>query len=267
MSFRWLLWSLFSPSQVLLGAVILGALLLATSHHRAGRRLCVLGGVGIFLLGLLPLSHYIAYPLENRFPPPAPPAKVDGIVLLAGAERPAATEAYTEPQLNGFATRYTTTLRLANTYPGAKVVFTGGPSVDERTGRMEQTGVASRLLPTIGIPASRLTIDDRSTDTCQSAANTKALLHPKPDETWIVVTSAIHVPRTVACFRAVGWDVIAKPADYRVVLGAWNAGTFRITENLTLLDAALHEWLGLLYYRLTDRTQEFFPAPSGEGAA
>jgi uncharacterized SAM-binding protein YcdF (DUF218 family) len=260
-SFRWLLWSLFSPSQILLGAVVLGALLWLMGRHKTGRWLCIAGGAGIFLFGLLPLSHYLVYPLEHRFPQPELPPEVAGIVLLAGAERAAATEAYSEPQLNSFAARYTTTLRLATRYPYARVVFTGGPQVDDQTGRLGQTGVAAMLLPSIGIAGPRLTIEDRSTDTCQSAAHTKALVQPKPGETWVVVTSAIHVPRTVACFRAVGWDVIPKPADYRVVLGAWDSGSFRMASNLALLDTAMHEWLGLLYYRLTNRTLEVFPSP------
>jgi len=260
-SVRWFLWSLLSPSQVLLGAAILGALLLALGRNEIGRRLCIISGAAILLFGLLPLSHYIVYALENRFPQPALPLQITGIVLMAGAERPAATEEYGEPQLNSFAARYTTTLRLAATYPDARVVFTGGPPANSRTNRLEQTGVARTLLPTVGVVPSRLTFEERSTDTCESAANTKALLQPKPGESWVVVTSAIHIPRTIACFRAVGWDVIPKPADYQVVIGAWNSGSFRIAANLALLDTALHEWLGLLYYRLTGRTQEFFPSP------
>jgi uncharacterized SAM-binding protein YcdF (DUF218 family) len=69
------------------------------------------------------------------------------------------------------------------------------------------------------------------------------------------------MPRTIACFRAAGWEVIPQPADYHVVLGGIDAGTFQIADNLALLDIALHEWVGLAYYRLTGRTQEFFPAP------
>ena len=261
MSVRWLLWSLLSPSQVLLGAVILGILLLAVGRNKMGRRLCIIGGAAIFLFGLLPLSHYLVYPLENRFPQPRLPSRITGIVLLAGAERPAATEEYAEPQLNSFATRYTTTLRLAARYPGARVVFTGGPPVNAQTHRLEQTGVARRLLPTVGMDPSRLTFEERSTDTCESAANTKALLQPRRDETWVVVTSAMHMPRTIGCFRAVGWEVIPQPADHQAVLGAWNSGSFRMAGNLELLDTALHEWAGLLYYRVTGRTHEFFPSP------
>ena len=90
----------------------------------------------------------------------------------------------------------------------------------------------------------------------------RQLVQPRPGETWVVVTSAMHMPRTVACFRAAGWgDVIPYPTDFKVVLGDWDAGTVQVADNLALLDAALHEWIGLAYYRLTGRTQEWFPAP------
>jgi len=260
-SIRWLLWALFSPSQLLLGAAVLGAVLLALGSRRLGRWLCVTGGIGLLVFGLLPVSHYLAYALENRFPQPVLASQITGIVLLAGSERAAASEAFGEPQLNSDATRYTTTLRLANRYPGARVVFTGGPPVDPQSGELGQTGVAQALLGTVGLDRSRVTFEQESGDTCESAVNTRALLQPGPDETWVVVTSAMPLPRSMACFRAAGWDVIPQPADRQVVLGAWNAGSFRIAENLALLDAALHEWVGLLYYRLAGRTGEVFPAP------
>ena len=107
-----------------------------------------------------------------------------------------------------------------------------------------------------------MVFDEGSRDTCATPANVKRLVRPQPGEKWVVITSAIHMPRTIACFRAAGWgDVIAQPADYRVALGSWDSGSFQVAENLVLLDEATHEWLGLAYYRLTGRTQEFFPAP------
>jgi uncharacterized SAM-binding protein YcdF (DUF218 family) len=66
----------------------------------------------------------------------------------------------------------------------------------------------------------------------------------------------------VACFRAAGWgDVLPYPTDFKVVLGGWDAGTIQVADNLALLDAALHEWIGLVYYRLTGRIAEIFPGP------
>lgn len=258
---RWLLWSLLSPSQLLLGATCLGALLLLLGWRRGGRWLLLPALSGLLLFGLLPLSHYLALPLEGRFPPPRLPADVAGIVLLAGAERPAATEYSGEPQLNAQAARYTTTLRLLQAYPQARLVFTGGPATDPANGRLGQTGVGQQILAAAGVAPRRVTYEQASADTCASATNTRALVLPEAGDHWVVVTSALHLPRTVACFRAAGWEIVAQPADRRVVPGAWNVGSFRVVDNLALLDAALHEWLGLLYYRLSGRTRELFPAP------
>jgi len=260
-SWRWVVWSLLSPSQVLLGITIAGGLLLAFRRVRLGRAFAIVGGVGLLLFGLLPTSHYLVHPLESRFPEPILPAKVTGIVLLSGAERPAATEVSGEPQLNSAAGRYTTAIMLAARYPDARFVFTGGPANDPDTGRLGQTGVAKKILTGVGLQPPRLVFEQGSTDTCDNATNTKRLVGPKAGDTWVVVTSAIHMPRTIACFRAAGWEVIPQPADYHVVLGGIDAGTFQIADNLALLDIALHEWVGLAYYRLTGRTQEFFPAP------
>jgi uncharacterized SAM-binding protein YcdF (DUF218 family) len=260
-SIRWLIWSLLSPSQILLGLTIAGGLLLAFGRAKWGRRLSVAGAIGLLLFGVLPTSHYLASALETRFPQPQLPGQVTGIVLLSGAERPASTEAYGEPQFSSAAGRYTTTLRLAARFPDARIVFTGGPEKDPGTGKLAQTGVAKSLLASLGMDPARITYEEASTDTCDNASNTKALVQPQPGETWVVVTSAMHIPRTMACFRAAGWEVVPQPANYQVVLGGIDAGTFQIADNLALLDTALHEWVGLAYYRFTGRTREFFPAP------
>jgi uncharacterized SAM-binding protein YcdF (DUF218 family) len=254
-------WSLLSPSQLLLGAACLGALCLLLGWHRIGRWLCLSAGLGLLLFGVLPLAHYLALPLESRFPQPRLPRDLTGIVLLAGAERPAATEYSGEPQLNVQGSRYVTTLRLLHAHPESRLLFTGGPAVDPASGRLAQTGVAQRILSSIGIEPTRVVFEEASADTCESAVNARARLQPAETERWVVVTSALHMPRTVACFRAAGWAVIPQPADYRVVPGPWNMGSFNIVGNLALLDAALHEWLGLAYYRASGRTGEVFPAP------
>ena len=99
MSLRWLIWSFTSPSQLLLLALVLGPVLLAIGRPRAGRLITLLAAAGLFLLGVLPTSHYLAAALEARFPQPQLPAHITGIILLAGSERPAVSQAHGSPQV------------------------------------------------------------------------------------------------------------------------------------------------------------------------
>jgi len=272
-SLRWLLWSLASPSQLLFAITIVGTLLLlftgrgdgpSSRAARIGRTLTVTGGLGLLLFGLLPVSHYLVHPLETRFPIPQLPARVTGIILVSGSERPAASDEYGEPQVGGHGSRYITVLRLAARYPEARVVYSGGSRTEEGKGPLgTQTGVAAEILGSIGLDPARVTVDEQARDTCGNASGTRAHVQPQPGETWVVVTSAMHMPRTVACFRAAGWsEVIPYPTDHKVVIGPWGAGTFQVADNLSLLDAGAHEWVGLVYYRLTGRTDEWFPGPT-----
>jgi uncharacterized SAM-binding protein YcdF (DUF218 family) len=258
---RWALWSSFSPSQVIVLLPVLGAMLLAAGRQRAGRVLCVAGGAALLAFGVLPLSHPLVSVLERRFPPPVLPARVTGILLLAGAERPYATQVSGEPQLNRHGSRYATALRLAHRHPEARLVVVGGPFRDPVSGRLDQSGVARMLLAGSGLDPRRVSFETRATDTCDSAASVEALVRPAAGDAWVLVTSAVHLPRSVGCFRAAGWEVIPLGADRQVVPGDWNVGTFRAAENLALLDLALHEWLGLAYYRAVGRIGTLFPGP------
>ena len=87
MSWRWLIWTLFSPSQVILVLLVAGGALLALGRERWGRRLSILGASLLVVFGLLPTSHFLMHTLEARFPQPDLPAQITGIVLLSGAER------------------------------------------------------------------------------------------------------------------------------------------------------------------------------------
>ena len=97
----------------------------------------------------------------------------------------------------------------------------------------------------------------------ENAAKTKALVGPKPGERWLLVTSASHMPRAMGVFRKVGFPVEPWPVDYRTV--GWS-DALRLMESpaegLRRLDLAVHEWMGLIAYRLTGRSDDVFPGPS-----
>jgi len=61
----------------------------------------------------------------------------------------------------------------------------------------------------------------------------------------LLVTSAVHMPRSMACFRAPGWEVTPYPADFSRGPEAFHFG---LVDNLADLDEAVHEWAGLVFY-------------------
>jgi uncharacterized SAM-binding protein YcdF (DUF218 family) len=263
-SLRYALWYLFSPTQLIVVALVLGGLLLLAGRRRWGRALFLAGLAGLVLFGVLPGGAWLAAVLEARHPRPASlPAQVAGIVQLGGAERVALSARVDSAELNAAGDRYIATLELARRYPQARVVFSGNGR--DRPGQGVVGGeiaIARRVLAAAGLEEPRLIFETQARDTCDSARLTRELLAPRPDEHWVLVTTAMHLPRAMACFRAAGWEPIPYPADRRGAGPALDAGSFRIGANLELADDALHEWLGLAYYRLSGRT-----GPTAAGTA
>ena len=68
---------------------------------------------------------------------------------------------------------------------------------------------------------------------------------------WLLVTSAFHLPRAMQSFHKQGINPIPWPVDYQSVpAGRWNP---TLHDNLEDLYLGVHEWLGLIGYRLLGR--------------
>jgi uncharacterized SAM-binding protein YcdF (DUF218 family) len=117
-------------------------------------------------------------------------------------------------------------------------------------------------LEALGVAHNRITAEEQSRNTIENAVFSRLVAQPKPGERWLLVTSAYHMPRAVAAFRAAGFPVEAYPVDWRT-RGPIDALTpfGSLSDGLQRTDAAVHEWIGLLAYRLSGRTKELFPAP------
>ncbi len=252
----------FEPVTFLVLVGMLGLALGLTRYARAGRRLAAAAWLVFAIVCFSPLSSALLRPLEDRFPQPAAtmPAP-SGIIVLGGALDEGITNARGQPALNEAAGRLTAGVALARRYPDARLVFTGGSADLTQHGLDEARGVRDLWLA-LGVPEARMTFESRSRDTYENATLTKALVMPSPGDTWLLVTSAAHMPRSVGIFRAAGWPVAAYPVDYRTsgTTHAWRPTTQPI-ESQRDLEVALHEWIGLAAYRLTGRTSALFPAP------
>jgi len=252
---------LVRPSTILLLCCVVGLALSWRGRNRVGRGLLLVGIGGFVAVLLLPLDQWALLPLEDRFPQVAnPPAHVDGIVVLGGAMEPDITADRGIPSLNGAAERMTEGVTLARRYPSAKLVFTGGRGA-VTPGRETEADAARALFIDLGVAPDRLVMESASRTTWDNAVFTRALVHLRPGEVWILVTSADHMARGVGAFRAAGWDVIGWPVGYKSGhdLILWLPTS--LGHRLGQLDEAVHEWAGLVAYWAMGRSSALFPGP------
>ena len=250
------------PAKLLLAILVAGVALLWTRWQKAGRLLTVLAVVAFVAIAIFPLGTWLISPLEDRFPSPEPlPATVHGIVVLGGAISLSTSVTRNQPSLNANAERLTMFATLARRFPEARLIFTGGFRALTAPATTEGK-VASTLLEGLGVRPERLTVDDSARNTIDNAFNALELASPAADETWLLVTSARHMPRAVGAFRQAGWrDFIPYPVDY---LTNENAGAnlgFNLRAGLNSLMAAQHEWIGLAAYRVMGASSELYPGP------
>ncbi len=115
------------------------------------------------------------------------------------------------------------------------------------------------MLIALGIAEHRLILETKSRDTAENAALSRDLVKPKPGETWVLITSALHMPRAVGVFRKAEWRVIPYPVDFRH-LGEGDEGFgLNLGRGLTLLNSAAREWLSLAHYYVTGKIDRLLP--------
>ncbi len=254
-----LFWLLLRPNTLALFLAVLGALALWRQRHW-GRWPALLGLGWFVLIAATPMATWMTWPLENRFPRPEAPAHVDGVVVLGGAVDQDLTTARGIPAINGAAERMTEAVALALRFPQARIIFTGGTS-SPLGSAMTEAEVARQLFTSLGLPVDRVTYENAARNTYENATLSTALGQPRPGQTWLLVTSASHMPRSMGVFRAAGWPVTAWPVNYSTGLTSLSGYDSPFAARLGQAEWALREYIGLAAYRLMGRTDALFPAP------
>jgi uncharacterized SAM-binding protein YcdF (DUF218 family) len=256
-----LLWAAVQPGNLLLLTLLGGVLLLLATRGRRGTVLIGVASVGFLIFAVAPAGPAMLLALEQRFPRPQTlPEHVDGILVLGGAVDPELSLAYGETVFNGSAARVLAGIALARRHPEAKLALVGGEGALFPAGFSEARATLGFVLDE-GIDARRVLLEERSRNTHENAVLAKEMIRPGTGEIWLLVTSAFHMPRAVACFRAVGWPVVPYAVDFKVDPQAGWRANFNLLEGLGSASTAGREWAGLAGYRLRGWTQEMLPAP------
>jgi len=244
---------LLYPVSLCLGILILGLFCLwATRRQRLGKVLVTLGTVLLLLLSTSLISSGLLVPLEQRYPALLHPETVSWgpksstspkwIVVLGGGH-------VSDPRLPANSQISTTALgrvvegvRLYKAIPGSKLMLSGGVVFDP----VPEAEVMAQIAVLLGVKAQDIGLESDSRDTAEEAEVIGRMIGR---EKFILVTSAAHMPRSMALFRKRGLQPIPAPADFlvRESQGFEPRRFFPGGVPLGQVESALHEYLGLAW--------------------
>ncbi|MGG7645460.1 YdcF family protein [Rhodovulum sp. YNF3179] len=252
-------WALIRPETLLVFLVALG--LYALHRLRLGlAKLCLtLGLAGLLGVAVFPLGDVVLGPLEARYPANPDLGDVAGILVLGGGEEELVSAAKGQPTTNNEADRFLAAIALAERFPNAPLIFTGGSA--RVRGGPSGALIAEEIFIDAGIAPERLGLESASRNTAENATFSRDLIIDYGEGSWLLVTSAFHMPRAVGSFCAAGWQNIRPwPAGFR-------SGAFRqrigwdLARNLDDLNTGVKEWIGLMAYWVSGRVLSPEAAP------
>jgi len=259
--FTRILWMVAQPISMVALLMVLGLVLLWAKRRRLAAAAIILATALLALFSFTTFAYVLVAPLENRFERPTEPEHIDGIVVLGGAMDSDVNTARTSWELKRSGDRFVEALRLALRHPEARILIAGSGSTIV-PGLDSEAAAGARFFRAFGIAEERLLLENESRNTEENAVNARAVANPKSGETWLLVTSAFHMPRSVGLFRRADFPVVPWPTDY-MASGNERPGLkfHEASENLAISNVALREWIGLFGYYLTGRIDEILPGP------
>lgn len=199
------------------------------------------------------VSEALLSSLEKQYPAVSPEVapQADAVIVLGGyLHVPGALHPTTE--MNEGGDRLWMAAKLYRAQKASLVLLSGGNLPMFGSHALSEAEAAKGLLHEWGVPLEAMEVETQSRTTYENAQLSKAILAGKQAPRLLLVTSAFHMPRSMAIFHRAGLQPVAVPTDY---LAGWDPRETWFeylpdSENLFRSKMALHEWIGLLVYRL-----------------
>lgn len=222
----------FLLSSFFVFVFILVGLVFIKSKKKTGKVLITLGLLIYYLFSITPVADFILQPLESKYQivKERELGKADKIVLLMGNRE-------------SDVLRASEVIRISN-IKDSKIIISG---TDALNPSREEGEWVKKYLTERGIPSGILTLEDKSRTTRESAKNIKEMIG---DEPFFLVTSAYHMPRSMEVFKKMETNPIPAPTDFKRRERYDILDFFPNAQNLRNSDLALHEYFGIVFYRL-----------------
>jgi len=200
-------------------------------------------------------SKWLLRSLEWQYLPIGELPQAEAIVVLGGGTRPRiAPRPWYEVNEAGDRILYGSWLYKQS--KATLLVVTGGRAEWLGEGGNPESEDMAAIASALGVPNSAIIQESQSFNTRDNAVNTWQILNKRGVNKILLVTSALHMPRSMAIFRKVGFESIAAPTDFLSVQNENSKGWAFVLDLLPNVDAlrdttnAIKEYVGLLVYRL-----------------
>ncbi|MBA4419591.1 MAG: hypothetical protein C0391_00395 [Anaerolinea sp.] len=245
----------------LAGLLLLMALVLWKKTNLT-RFFVLIAFLAIFVGGNRWVSMSIVRSLESRYAPLAENIHGDVIVVLGGGTDP---QQYPRPtvEVNGAGDRIFYAASLYRLGVADQVILTGGNI--EWQGEVSSTPAEDMavLMRFSGVPSDALILQGESANTAEDAAFSAQIIKENGWQRVILVTSALHMPRSVALFKEMGVEVIPAPTDFIITDQAYADLFSSRWENIAInllptasslksTTSALKEYIGMLVNTIGD---------------
>jgi len=236
-----------------LASIFLVIALVFYRKPRLGRVAVLVSFLLLWLGGNRLVAYQLAKTLEWQYLPMKEVPEMEVMVVLGGGTL-AANPPRLMAEINGAGDRLIYAARLYREGKAQKLLLSGG-GIEWYT----PTSEMAELLELLGVPEEAMILEDRSQNTLQNAQFTKTILAQMGVERILLVTSAMHMPRSVRVFERQGLEVIPAPTDYTVTQIGWQTMTrpslmnlvlnlIPSADNLALTTRALKEIIGATVY-------------------
>jgi uncharacterized SAM-binding protein YcdF (DUF218 family) len=204
------------------------------------------------------VANQLVQSLEWQHIPTFELPTADAIVVLGGGIKPETPpRPWVDVSEAGDRTLYGAQLYREGKAP---LVILSGGRIDWKDGGSPESADMARIVEALGVPATAILQDPSSLNTYENAVNVRQILQERNLNRVLLVTSAMHMPRSLKIFQKQGIEAVPAPTDFLVTERNAEEAS-QTTEGLALSlipDAeplqqttrALKEYLGLVVYRL-----------------
>jgi uncharacterized SAM-binding protein YcdF (DUF218 family) len=241
---------LLMPLTVCLGVLGVGiSLLWFRRRAKAARIVLMLGFFVLTALSFSAVADQFIKPLELWYPPLLDTRTlkdVKWVVVLGGGHTSNPTLPPNSQIGNSSLARLVEGIRIQRELPGSKLLLSGG-AVFDPVPEAETMAAVARML---GVSPDDLVLESQSKDTGQQSQYVQGIIR---NDRCVLVSSAIHMPRAMQVFEQKGLRPIPAPTDFGDWMRKENSPNlfFPRAGELRKVEAALHEYLGLMWARVT----------------